>query len=69
MGYPSESMEALYRNPFEKVFKFFEKFHKDKYKVYNLCSERQYDPSKFHNRGKQKKAQHKKKANKKKNLA
>jgi hypothetical protein len=51
MGYPSESMEAVYRNPFEKVFRFFEKYHKDKYKVYNLCSERQYDPGKFHNRG------------------
>ena len=37
MGYPSEKIEAMYRNPYKEVFAFFEKFHHDKYKVYNLC--------------------------------
>lgn len=32
------------------VCSFLELKHKDRYKVYNLCSERSYDVSKFHNR-------------------
>ncbi|CAH2064534.1 unnamed protein product [Thlaspi arvense] len=51
--------EGLYRNHMEEVIKFFETHHKharslnrvlimqDKYKVYNLCSERLYDASRF----------------------
>jgi len=50
MGYPSEGMEGVYRNPFSEVYRFFETYHPDMYKIYNLCSERSYAPAKFHNR-------------------
>ncbi|KAE8668121.1 Phosphatidylinositol 3,4,5-trisphosphate 3-phosphatase and dual-specificity protein phosphatase PTEN [Hibiscus syriacus] len=55
MGFPAGDMssgffgyvEGFYRNHMEEVFQFFETNHKDKYKVYNLCSERLYDASLF----------------------
>ncbi|WOL18040.1 phosphatidylinositol 3,4,5-trisphosphate 3-phosphatase and protein-tyrosine-phosphatase [Canna indica] len=55
MGFPAGDMssgffgyvEGFYRNHMEEVIKFFETHHKGKYKVYNLCSERLYDPSLF----------------------
>ncbi|ESW15032.1 hypothetical protein PHAVU_007G038300 [Phaseolus vulgaris] len=55
MGFPAGDMssgffgyvEGFYRNHMEEVIKFFETQHKDKYKVYNLCSERLYDASLF----------------------
>ncbi|KAJ0011028.1 hypothetical protein Pint_33884 [Pistacia integerrima] len=55
MGFPAGDMssgffgyvEGFYRNHMEEVIKFFETYHKDKYKVYNLCSERLYDASLF----------------------
>ncbi|KAF3435450.1 hypothetical protein FNV43_RR22539 [Rhamnella rubrinervis] len=55
MGFPAGDMssgffgyvEGFYRNHMEEVLKFFETHHKDKYKVYNLCSERLYDASLF----------------------
>ncbi|CAK7329933.1 unnamed protein product [Dovyalis caffra] len=55
MGFPAGDMssgffgyvEGFYRNQMEEVIKFFETYHKDKYKVYNLCSERLYDASLF----------------------
>mmetsp|Transcript_29933 Transcript_29933/g.33408 ORF Transcript_29933/g.33408 Transcript_29933/m.33408 type:complete len:687 (+) Transcript_29933:120-2180(+) len=50
MGYPAEGIESCYRNEMSQVIKFLEEYHKDKYKVFNLCSERNYDPRKFHNR-------------------
>jgi len=50
MGFPSSKSEAYFRNPLPEVQKFFEFYHKDNYKLYNLCAERTYDPGKFHNR-------------------
>ena len=43
MGFPSVGKEAMYRNPLELVQKFFQVYHPgNKFKVYNLCSERLY---------------------------
>lgn len=50
MGFPSEGAEGVYRNPMKEVQKFLEVKHGTNYKVYNLCSERGYDPSKFDGR-------------------
>lgn len=55
MGFPAGDLssgllgyvEGAYRNHMEEVVRFFEMRHKDKYKVYNLCSERLYDASLF----------------------
>jgi phosphatidylinositol-3,4,5-trisphosphate 3-phosphatase/dual-specificity protein phosphatase PTEN len=49
MGYPSADIEALYRNPLKEVVRFFETRHRGRYKVFNLCSERCYDPEHFGN--------------------
>jgi len=50
MGFPSEGMESNYRNSMRDVQRFFELRHPDTYWIYNLCSERRYDPSKFKKR-------------------
>ena len=47
MGFPSEQIEGVYRNPMSEVIAFLEANHKGNYMVYNLCSERSYDPAKF----------------------
>ena len=41
-------VEALYRNPISEVVRFLDTKHPGTYKVYNLCSERLYDPENFH---------------------
>lgn len=47
MGFPSEGSESIFRNPYNQVLDFFEKYHKDKYLIINLCSERSYPADHF----------------------
>eukprot|EP00941_MAST-03F_sp_MAST-3F-sp1_P000995 g995.t1 len=42
MGFPSSGREALYRNPLTEIQRFFDVRHKGHYKIYNLCTEREY---------------------------
>lgn len=49
MSWPSSQAESIYRNNIDTVAAFLDDKHKDHYRVYNLCSERAYDESKFHN--------------------
>eukprot|EP00668_Euglena_longa_P048314 GGOE01065382.1.p1 GENE.GGOE01065382.1~~GGOE01065382.1.p1 ORF type:complete len:392 (+),score=93.57 GGOE01065382.1:62-1237(+) len=49
MGFPSTGSEKYYRNPADQVERFYDHYHKEHYKVYNLCQERIYqDPNLFH---------------------
>lgn len=50
MSFPSKGFMAVYRNPVHEVARFFNTKHKDHYRIYNLCSERDYDETLFHNR-------------------
>jgi len=47
MGFPAHNMEAAYRNSMSEVQRFLKTYHKDHYKVYNLCSERSYKETEF----------------------
>lgn len=47
MGFPSVGREASYRNPMTEVQRFFNERHPGHFKIYNLCSERKYEPSCF----------------------
>lgn len=49
-SFPSSGLWAAYRNPIEKVAHFLDTKHKDHYKVFNLCSEKTYNTSFFHDR-------------------
>lgn len=49
MSFPSSGKMALYRNNIKDVAKYMDTIHgPGHYKVYNLCSERSYDGSYFH---------------------
>ncbi|KAM7435048.1 hypothetical protein ABFA07_014980 [Porites harrisoni] len=50
MSFPSSGKQKMYRNPISEVVRFLDTKHENHYKVYNLCSERSYEPSMFHNR-------------------
>lgn len=49
MSFPSSGKTSLYRNPIAEVSRFFNEKHPNKYKIYNLCSERSYDTHYFNN--------------------
>lgn len=49
MGFPAHGKEYYLRNPIDQVEAFFDARHAGHYRIYNLCSERQYDsPERFH---------------------
>ncbi|KAM9389223.1 phosphatidylinositol 3,4,5-trisphosphate 3-phosphatase TPTE2-like [Phaethornis superciliosus] len=50
MSFPSSGKQSFYRNPIEEVARFLDTKHAGLYKVYNLCSEKGYDPKYFHYR-------------------
>uniref|UniRef100_F6XHE4 Phosphatidylinositol-3,4,5-trisphosphate 3-phosphatase n=1 Tax=Ciona intestinalis TaxID=7719 RepID=F6XHE4_CIOIN len=49
MSFPSSGRQSLFRNPIGEVSRFFKTKHPDKFRIYNLCSERGYDETKFDN--------------------
>lgn len=50
MSFPSSGKQSFYRNPIKEVARFLDTKHDGHYKVYNLCSEKGYDPVFFHYR-------------------
>jgi phosphatidylinositol-3,4,5-trisphosphate 3-phosphatase and dual-specificity protein phosphatase PTEN len=50
MGFPANEFEGIYRNHMVDVQNFLQKRHQNKFKVYNLCSEKKYDISNFEGR-------------------
>lgn len=49
MGFPSSSIEGIYRNNLDDVKNFFIQRHPYHYKVYNLCAEKTYPEGTFYN--------------------
>ena len=50
MSLPSTGIEKFYRNPIEDVVKFMDQHHNNHYMIFDLCLERSYDHSLFHDR-------------------
>uniref|UniRef100_A0A8C6R7N6 Phosphatidylinositol 3,4,5-trisphosphate 3-phosphatase TPTE2-like n=1 Tax=Nannospalax galili TaxID=1026970 RepID=A0A8C6R7N6_NANGA len=50
MSFPSSGKQSFYRNPIKEVVRFLDTKHSNHYQVYNLCSERAYNPKHFHHR-------------------
>lgn len=50
MSFPSSGKQSFYRNPIGEVSRFLDTKHANHYRVYNLCSEKGYDPKYFHYR-------------------
>ncbi|XP_054442630.1 phosphatidylinositol 3,4,5-trisphosphate 3-phosphatase TPTE2-like isoform X2 [Pteronotus mesoamericanus] len=50
MSFPSSGRQSFYRNPIQEVVRFLDTKHRKHYQVYNLCSEKAYDPKYFHYR-------------------
>ncbi|XP_070095687.1 phosphatidylinositol 3,4,5-trisphosphate 3-phosphatase TPTE2-like isoform X1 [Equus caballus] len=50
MSFPSSGKHSFYRNPIKEVVRFLDTKHRNHYQVYNLCSERSYNPKHFHHR-------------------
>ncbi|XP_051902812.1 putative tyrosine-protein phosphatase TPTE isoform X1 [Hippocampus zosterae] len=50
MSFPSSGKQSFYRNPIKEVARFLDTKHEGHYRVYNLCSEKGYDPKFFHYR-------------------
>uniref|UniRef100_A0A2K6GEY4 Phosphatidylinositol-3,4,5-trisphosphate 3-phosphatase n=1 Tax=Propithecus coquereli TaxID=379532 RepID=A0A2K6GEY4_PROCO len=50
MSFPSSGKQSLYRNPIMEVVRFLDSKHQNHYRVYNLCSEKEYDPKYFRDR-------------------
>uniref|UniRef100_A0A8C3W0I9 Phosphatidylinositol-3,4,5-trisphosphate 3-phosphatase n=1 Tax=Catagonus wagneri TaxID=51154 RepID=A0A8C3W0I9_9CETA len=50
MSFPSSGKQSFYRNPIKEVVRFLDTKHQNHYQVYNLCSEKAYDPKNFHHR-------------------
>jgi len=51
LSQPVEKVESLFMNPIKEVQHFFERYHKDHFKLYNLCpaNYHAYSPEKFNN--------------------
>ena len=51
MGFPSKSIEGIYRNNMDDVKSFFAKRHPKHHKIYNLCDDKKYSGNCFYSQG------------------